>query len=165
MLKIKINLTLITVVLLQLTAFAHSADSTANAEKELVKVKVASFFEAMYNNDSTTLKQLFDEDARLLIVLSQGQVASLLEQDVKAFIADVGMPKTELWKEVAWSYTIEVEAEMASVWCPYTFFLETNGTKQLMHCGVNSFELYRGPIGWQITQITDIRSLGNCRAE
>jgi len=161
--KFKITLTLFCLFLLITSGFCQSSTTVSNNEKVVIQEKVASFFTAMYQNDSSTLQQLFDRKARLLTLLSQGDVASLIEVPISEFIAEVGEPKTDRWLEVIWSYTIEVEGELASVWCPYTFFLETDGVKQMMHCGVNSFELYRGPIGWQITQITDIRSTGNCR--
>lgn len=163
--KFKITLTLFCLFLTFASGFCQGSTLLPKDEKVVIQDKIASFFTAMYQNDSTTLKQLFSNKARLLTLLSQGEVASLLEVPIGEFVAAVGESKTELWLEVIWSYTIEVEGEMASVWCPYTFFLETNGVKQMMHCGVNSFELYRGPIGWQITQITDIRSTGNCRVE
>lgn len=163
--KFKITLTLFCLFLPFASGFCQGTTPLPNNEKVVIQDKIASFFTALNQNDSTTIKQLFSNKARLLTVLSQGEVASLLEAPTSEFVAAVGEPKTDLLHVVIWSYTIEVEGEMASVWCPYTFFLETNGVKQMMYCGVNSFELYRGPIGWQITQITDIRSTGNCRAE
>lgn len=139
------------------------------SQLDTVKVKadvqntVQKLFDAMRNNDSATLHTIFTTNARLLSVASEKGNIKVFETPIADFIDAVGQPKKEVWNEVIWSYSIELNNEIASVWCPYSFFLEQNGHKQLLHCGVNSIELYLSNSGWQITQITDTREETGCR--
>lgn len=141
----------------------------AQPQMDTIKVKadvqntVQKLFDAMRNNDSATLHTIFATNARLLSVASEEGNIKVYETSSADFITAVGQPKSEVWNEVIWSYSIELNNEIASVWCPYTFFLEQNGHKQLLHCGVNSIELLLSNDGWQITQITDTRSETGCR--
>ena len=163
--KFKITLTLILLVIAGKTSFTQLNVANTNSEKAAVQQAVEALFTAMYNNDSAALKRLFAPDARLLTIEDNNGVGAVSTFSVDDFAAAVSRPKTELWKEVAWSYTIEIDGQMASVWCPYSFFIETNGSKQFIHCGVNSVELFFSANGWLITQITDTRSTENCRTE
>ena len=131
--------------------------------KANVQNTVQKLFDAMRNNDSATLHTIFTAKARLLSVESEKGNMQVFETSIADFITAVGQPKNEVWNEVIWSYSIELNNEIASVWCPYTFFLEQDGHKQLLHRGVNSIELYRSNDGWHITQITDTRNETGCR--
>lgn len=146
---------------------AYTCGQAQNFSAEQLEVKqcIDTFFKAMYENDGENVKQLFHEKARLYTVV-EGYGSPVLEQfDVSAFITAVSQPKDERWKEVLWNYQIDVDGLMASVWTDYTFFLVTDSTRQLIHCGINSFELFKDNSGWRITQITDTRHTEGCRTE
>lgn len=143
-------------------AVAQPQMDTLKAKAD-VQNTVQTLFDAMRNNDSATLHTIFTTNARLLSVASENGNIKVFETPVADFIDAVGQPKNEVWNEVIWSYSIELNNEIASIWCPYSFFLEQNGHKQLLHCGVNSIELYLSNNGWQITQITDTRNETGCR--
>lgn len=163
--KFRFNLIVILLLFAARTGSAQSSIPTLAPETAAVQAKIASFFTAMYEGDTTTLRMLFAQKARLFTIISQSNIGTLADADVNKFIKAVGEPKDEKWLEVIWSYTIEVEGEIASAWCPFSFFLEQDGIKQIMYCGVNSIELFKGPAGWQISQITDMRTEGDCREE
>lgn len=128
-----------------------------------VKQVIDNLFEAMRTGNGETLQQCFHQDARLYTIINQYGIGTLAEEEVKEFIEAVALPKEEIWNEVIWTYEIQVEGPMASAWTEYSFFILSEGENQLVHCGYNSFELFKGSTGWLITQITDTRNTSECR--
>lgn len=145
------------------TAFAQLPVAAENKNLAAVEQTVDGLFEAMYQNDSSALLALFAENAQLLTITVQGDKKNLVTESLADFATAVATPKTERWKEVPDYYKIEANNELASVWCPYHFYIEENGVQQLIHCGVNSIELYYNGSKWLITQITDTRSVAACK--
>lgn len=145
------------------TAFAQQPVAAENENLTAVQATVDALFQAMYQNDSAALSALFAENARLLTIANQGDKKNLVTESPADFAKAVAAPKTERWKEVPDYYKIVADNELASVWCPYHFYIEVNGTQQLIHCGVNSIELYYNGSKWLITQITDTRSEAACK--
>lgn len=145
------------------TAFAQQPVAAENENLTAVQATVDALFQAMYQNDSAALSALFAENARLLTIVNQGDKKNLVTESPADFAKAVAAPKTERWKEVPDFYKIVADNELASVWCPYHFYIEENGTQQLIHCGVNSIELYYNGSKWLITQITDTRSEAACK--
>lgn len=145
------------------TAFAQQPVAAENENLTAVQATVDALFQAMYQNDSAALSALFAENARLLTIANQGDKKNLVTESPADFAKAVAAPKTERWKEVPDYYKIVADNELASVWCPYHFYIEENGTQQLIHCGVNSIELYYNGSKWLITQITDTRSEAACK--
>lgn len=145
------------------TAFAQQPVAAENENLTAVQATVDALFQAMYQNDSAALAALFAENARLLTIVNQGDKKNLVMESPADFAKAVAAPKTERWKEVPDFYKIVADNELASVWCPYHFYIEENGTQQLIHCGVNSIELYYNGSKWLITQITDTRSEAACK--
>ena len=76
----------------------------------------------------------------------------------------VGTPHTEVYDERISDVQIRVDGNFATAWMNYTFYVVSNGTDQLSHCGVNAFHFFRGTDGWKITQITDTRRREGCPA-
>ena len=62
------------------------------------------------------------------------------------------------WDEQVYDLDVKVNGEMASVWAPYTFYL--NG--EISHCGINSIEMLFDAEGWKVTQLSDTRRQENC---
>jgi hypothetical protein len=82
----------------------------------------------------------------------QGQL-SVITQDFEEFVRFVGAPKTDQYREEIRFGSIEYEAQLASVWTPYTFYI--NGKES--HSGTNSFQLVKTAEGWKIQYILDTR--------
>ena len=62
------------------------------------------------------------------------------------------------WEERIYDVEVRVDGRIASVWAPYTFYLDG----RVLHCGIDSFELLRGAGGWKITQVADTRRTDAC---
>ena len=138
-----------------------AAQSTETEEIAVIKT-IQQLFDGMRAGDSSTVKNVFIEDAVMATVLydkdgqSQRRTGSLQQ-----FVEAVGTPHDEVWDEKIWSYRVEIDANLASVWTDYTFYA---GDK-LSHCGVNAFHLFKSVDGWKITNITDTRRRENCQTE
>jgi len=63
------------------------------------------------------------------------------------------------WEEKIWSIDINVDGGLATVWTPYSFFVDG----ELSHCGVNLITLLQQNKRWKITGVTDTRRRKSCR--
>ncbi len=131
---------------------------TADAEMK-VRARIEALFSAMRQGDSATLRTLMHPDLRMMTVGEEPDGTPFLRTgNLQGWLDAVGGAGPGTLDERVWSYAIEVDGDLASVWTPYTFFL--NG--QVHHCGVNAFQLFRTTAGWQIIQVTDTRRSEGC---
>jgi hypothetical protein len=79
------------------------------------------------------------------------------EEWVKA----VGTPHDKPWDERIWDPVVHIDGLLATAWTPYAFYLGD----ELLHCGVNAFQLYHGSEGWKIIRITDTRRREDCEEQ
>ncbi|MBY0541864.1 MAG: hypothetical protein K2P75_00555, partial [Sphingobacteriaceae bacterium] len=79
-------------------------------------------------------------------------------ESVNNFIKSIGAPHPEKYDERIQFTKILIDANLASVWTDYKFYI---GDK-FSHCGVNSFQLFKGDDGWKIIYIIDTRRKDNC---
>lgn len=140
-----------------LTAQSHN-------EEELAAIQtVKNLFDGMRAGDSTVVRAAFTENATLETVFYDKEGISKRNTGgtVDKFATAVGTPHDEIWDEKIWSYDVRIDANLASVWTDYTFYL---GDK-LSHCGVNAFHLFKTEQSWKISHITDTRRRDNCQTE
>jgi len=149
-------------LLLLFCLFAFSFGYSQTDQEKNVIATIDKMFDAMRAGDSTALRQCFHSTMRLQSTLfdKEGR-PRIVNGDIEKFISAVGTPHDEMWDEKIWSYDVKIDDNLATVWTEFTFYLG----KKLSHCGVNAFQLYRSPIGWKITQITDTRRFNNCQEE
>lgn len=147
------------VLIFTLTWNAWSQNTPQPDEKDQVMKVVQQLFEAMRKGDSTGVRNVFDPSARLQtsFVDYEGK-ASLLNDDIDNFANAVGSKHEDIWDEHLWSWTVNVDGNLASVWAEYTFYAGA----RLSHCGVDVFQLFKGANGWKIFQLTDTRHQNNC---
>ena len=112
--KFSITFTCLCCLFVSFYMFAQPATDTLNIKTE-VQSTVQKLFDAMRNNDSATLHTIFATNARLLSVASEKGNIKVYETSSADFITAVGQPKNEVWNEVIWSYSIELNNEIASV--------------------------------------------------
>ena len=62
------------------------------------------------------------------------------------------------WDEQIYEVEVTTDGNMASVWAPYTFYLDG----RISHCGINSIELLHDGQSWKVTQISDTRRQQEC---
>ena len=95
------------------------------------------------------------------------QLTSVGEKDGQAatrtlpwqdFASAIGRPHDQVWDERIANLDIKIDGRLAVAWMDFSFYLGD----QLLHCGVNVFDLIRTEEGWKILQITDTRRTEDC---
>ena len=133
--------------------FAQSGDS------QEVQEVIESLFDGMRAGDSSAVSAAFTSDAIMQTIYTnrEGELVKA-EGSLGSFLTAVGTPHDQVWDERIGSYSINIDAELASAWTPYQFFVGDN----FSHCGVNSFQLMKTGEGWKIFHIVDTRRGQNC---
>ncbi|SDH32137.1 protein of unknown function [Chitinophaga filiformis] len=135
---------------------------TANAQTttDSVKAAVNSLFTAMRNADSSALIKCFAPGAVLQTVVKDKQgVVSVRSEAISGFASSIGQLPKEAADERITFDVVKVDGDLAIAWTPYNFYFQ----QQLLHCGVNSFQLVRLAEGWKIQYIIDTRRKNGCQ--
>lgn len=130
---------------------AEDPDSAA------VLAAVQRVFDGMAEADSGKVRAQFHEGTRLVGVTVRDGRREVSYLGLDGWLRAIA-GSDRRWLERIYDVTVQVDGDMASVWAPYTFYLDG----QVRHCGVNSIELVRTDEGWKITQITDTRRREGC---
>ena len=138
-------------LLMILVLMTTASTSLAN---EMVK-PVNALFDAMRNHDSQKILAQFTETALLQRALPGGDIQ---QTDIKKFAAGIGQSTRSLDEHLL-SIKIHQQDNLASVWTPYAFYLDS----KLSHCGVNSFQLVKTADGWKIHYLIDNSHPGDCQ--
>ena len=88
-----------------------------------------------------------------------GELTSLQTESINGFLKAVGTPHAEAWDERVKFERVLIDANLASVWAPYEFYL---GSK-FSHCGYDSFQLVKLANGREIAHIIDTRHKEKCK--
>jgi len=134
-------------------AMAQPATEEASTAETAVRVTIAALFDGMRAGDSTAVRRVFHENARLHTAVGPSDTTALQETPVDAFVEAVGQPHERVWDERTWDVEVRVDGPLASAWVPYVFYLGDERS----HCGVNAVQLVRQSEGWRILQLTDTR--------
>lgn len=126
-------------------------------EKEVLAV-VTRLLDGMRAADSTMVRSTLHPSARLVSAGERDGTPALESDSVDAFVAAVGSPHEAIWDERTWDPVVMIDGHLATVWTPYAFFLGS----EFSHCGVDTFQLFRGSDGWKIFQIADTRRREGC---
>lgn len=144
---------------LLLPLFAQAQDLT---KRTAVIATIEQLFDGMRAADSSMVRAVFHPEMRLhTTLIDEDGKPRLIEGNIDRFVTSVGQSEPGTLNEKIWSYDVQIDQNLASVWTPYTFFMGD----QLSHCGVNTFQLFHGEAGWQMIQITDTRHSEGCRMQ
>lgn len=121
---------------------------------------VRSLFDVMRAGDSIGVRTVFHPDARLQTVGVRDGEPVLRTESVEEFARAVGSPRAEVWDERIRSSEVRNDGRLATAWVAYDFYAGAT----FSHCGVNAFQLFRGPDGWRVFQLTDTRRREGCDA-
>lgn len=137
--------------------YGQEIDST-NYKK--VKEIVYTFFQAMKDQDTSSLIKITSKDAVLATVFQSKSGGNELHHESTSNFIDAvgGKPTDQIWDERILNLKIELNEYLATVWMDYQFYL--NDT--FLHCGVNVFQLYYNGKNWIIFGIADTRTKENC---
>lgn len=144
------------IVLLLALSFASFAQTN---EEEAVKATINQLFEGMRKADTTLIRKAFaKQNTMQTIVTGKDGKSAVRTESVDGFVKAVGAPHPEKYDERIVFTKVLVDANLASVWTDYKFYV---GDK-FSHCGVNSFQLFKGEEGWKIIYIIDTRRKDGC---
>ena len=121
------------------------------------RAAVERMFAGMRTADSTMVRSTLAPDARFAVLDTREGAATIRVQGVDGWVSGIATSSGS-WNEQIYDVNVLVDGALASVWAPYTFYL--NG--EISHCGVNSIELLHTADGWKITQISDTRRGDGC---
>ena len=142
---------------ISILSFSVSAQSV-NEEDSIINV-VKMMFDGMRAGDSAMVSATFADDIQMFTIFKTKKGDHMLLKDKpQKFLNTVGTPHEVIWDEIIWSYDVQVDGLLASVWTEYSFYA---GDK-FSHCGVNDFQLFKSETGWEIINITDTRRRSNC---
>ena len=149
----RLLLLLLVAGLLAPVASAQPDGGRAPAAEAAVRAALDALFAGMRAGDSTAVRDVFHDGARLYTAVGPSDTAGVSQTPVDAFVESVGQPRERVWDERTWNVEVRVDGPLASAWVPYVFY---RGDER-SHCGVNAVQLVRGPDGWRILQLTDTR--------
>jgi len=118
-----------------------------------VRATIDALFDGMRAGDSSAVRAVFHENARLHTALGPSDSTAVRTTAIDAFVEAVGQPHEKVWDERVWDVEIRIDGSLASAWVPYAFYLGD----ELSHCGVNAVQLVQRSDGWKILQLTDTR--------
>ena len=118
---------------------------------------VEQVFEGMRTADADMVRAVFAADARFAMLGSRDEPAAVRVQGVDGWISAIA-DSGGRWDEQVYDLDVRVDGSMASVWAPYTFYLDG----EISHCGINSIEMLHDAEGWKVTQISDTRRREGC---
>ena len=152
--KSPLRATLVLVTLAVCLAPSATAQEAARLARDQAVVSViVELFDGMRAGDSAMVRRTFAPDARLVSTSIRDGQPVLESVEIDRFIEAVGTPHEEVWDERLWNVEVRVDANLATVWTEYAFYLG----EELSHCGVDAFQLFRSRDGWKIFQIADTR--------
>lgn len=140
--------------------FAQATPLKAQSDEVLIKETIMTMFNGMRKGDSAMVRSAFVDKA-ILQSIDKDRTGKDIVWDggLKSFLNAVGTPHDQVWDEKIEFGNILIDGPMASVWTPYEFNLGDN----FSHCGVNSFQLFKGEKGWKIIYLVDTRRKDTCK--
>lgn len=148
----KKNLLLSALVLVSVAAFSQKEDKA-------IKAVINRFFEGMQKGDTAMIRSACAAAPVFQTYMNDEKGEMTVQtEDFEDFLRFVGTPTPNKYEEKIEFEAIHAEKSLASVWTPYTFWV--NGKRS--HCGTNSFQLIKSADGWHIQYIIDTRRRQGC---
>jgi hypothetical protein len=140
--------------------FQNAMAQREERSEKAVKTVINRFFEGMEKGDTALLKSTCTDHLVLQSYMADKEGNMMIyTEDFGDFVAFLGTPTKDKYKEVIEFDAVHVEKSLASVWTPYVFYV--NG--KVSHCGTNSFQLVKTTAGWKIQYIIDTRRKQGCK--
>lgn len=130
------------------------------SDEEKIISNIRFFFDGMRSADTTGLANLLLDDVSLTSVYrTKSDSTRMNKGSMEEFLQAIAKPKDEVWDERIHSYEIKIDGPLAIAWTEYSFYLD----EDLLHCGVNVFQLINTNGMWRISAIADTRRKHNCK--
>jgi hypothetical protein len=146
------------VIILSISIGKIDAQTVVN-EENAVKATINALFDGMRTSDSTLIRKAFAPKSIMqTIAVNKEGKATVRSESVDGFIKSVAAPHPQKYDERIVFNKVLIDGNLASVWTDYKFYVGDT----FSHCGVNSFQLFKGEDGWKIIYIIDTRRKDKC---
>ncbi len=127
-------------------AFCQEAD---------VRRAVEDFFRAFHSRDTIAMTSVLADELVLHTITEKASGINLSVETREAFLKSIAStPKSVKYEEKLLAWNIQIDGKLAHVWTPYEFYINDN----IVHTGVNSFQLYWKNGIWKIIYCADTRN-------
>jgi CubicO group peptidase (beta-lactamase class C family) len=149
------------------TSLVHSSwDRTERAERtdeayddrSLILAAIDKLFAGMKALDADAMWSVVDRDARLVQTDTRDGQPWVRATPMSEFISGIAEYQGPELIEKAWDPEVRIEDNLATVWVSYAFYRG----ERFSHCGEDTFQLAKGPLGWKIIAIADTRRTEGC---
>jgi hypothetical protein len=138
-------------------SLAPTSATLAQASRDSVVAAVNAFFRAMAARDTAALRRVQFPDGIQYAARVRGDSVSIGRGTFEGFAQQLATMR-DTYVERMWDPTVLVHGPMAVVWAPY----DIHRNREFMHCGVDSFTLFRTPSGWKIATVTYTAEPAGC---
>ena len=128
-----------------------------SADEQAVLAVVKRVFDGMRASDSAMTRSGFATGARFASLDTRSTPPRITYDSINGWLGALARSSNR-WDEQIYDVQARVDADVAQVWAPYTFYLD----KKVRHCGVNVFQMLRLGTDWKITQLSDSRRTEGC---
>ncbi len=145
-------------LIILILAFSNSFAQNST-EENAVKATINLLFDGMRSADSTMIRKSFAAKVTMETIAKTKDGKYVVKpENINDFIKSVSTPHPEKYDERIVFTKILIDANLASVWTDYKFYVG----EKFSHCGVNSFQLFKGDDEWKIIYIIDTRRKDRC---
>ncbi len=141
--------------------FAVTLGFSQDKEEQEVKNTIDIFFTGLHSGDTVLIKKVMHPEIKMQTTFFNNEgLPELRTSPTERFFKSLASKKPEdKWFEKLLDYKIQVDANLASAWTPYEFYVND----KFSHCGVNSFQLVKLKGNWVITYLIDTRRREVCK--
>jgi hypothetical protein len=150
---------LFTLVFFSAGPLVFAQKSKPEDPEKAIKTTINRFFEGVEKGDTALLKSTCTAGMVLQTFMAdKAGTMQVYTEELADFLNMIATPTSDKYEERIRFKAIHAEKSLASVWTPYSFFI--NGKRS--HCGTNSFQLVKMAEGWKIQYILDTRRKEAC---
>ena len=132
--------------LASLLVVAGAVSATAQDHKAEVLQTGQAVFDAMAKRDTTALRRLIHPAITLVAALENTGTPEPRASGFAQFLEQIATFPT-VPRERMWNAEVRVSGTIATIWTQYDF----HRGNEFSHCGIDSFQLVKTAMGWQVT--------------
>ncbi len=125
------------------------------SQEMAIRKTIETFFAAFHEQDTVKLKSILADEIVLHTITEKASGVTLSVETRNELLQSVAsIPKSIKYEERLLSWDIKIDGKLAHVWTPYEFYINGN----LVHSGVDSFQLFWDNGIWKIIYCADTRN-------
>lgn len=123
-----------------------------NSQKSEIEQVIYQFFKGFHNKDTLQLSYVIDKNITFHTINSSKELIYQTKKDFYKSLLQI--PENITFKEEIFDLEIKNDNNIAQVWVPYQFYLNSQKSHQGINCFILFFDKYKK---WKIASITDTR--------